>query len=273
MLIKLATDKTVSETAAALQVAVQADHFGVMQVHNLQATMVTKGVEFARTKEKKRQEQEMKSYASSQDSDLLRHGAVGARLRGNRAMEHVARISVMIRNVGMAMLVVALAGCSGLRNPAKASVATGAMEEFDSLPDLFRTLIPDEKMRQRDLPPERTAAEERNVAVNVWVYAATRSFDGDYHMVLGSAPELPAQFMTAEVKRAPSRSVDLTKTLATREQFRAIFGHPACGESTRGSSRLCMSESPVRYSSTLTIPRATSGRTSLPPTPAGRFIR
>jgi uncharacterized protein (DUF302 family) len=38
----------VSETAAALQAAVQANHFGVMQVHNLKETMAKKGVEFAR---------------------------------------------------------------------------------------------------------------------------------------------------------------------------------------------------------------------------------
>lgn len=48
MLIKLPTDKTVSETAAALQASVQANHFGVMQVHNLKETMMKKGVEFAR---------------------------------------------------------------------------------------------------------------------------------------------------------------------------------------------------------------------------------
>jgi uncharacterized protein (DUF302 family) len=48
MLVKLSTDKTVSETSAALQSAVQANHFGVMQVHNLKETMTKKGVEFAR---------------------------------------------------------------------------------------------------------------------------------------------------------------------------------------------------------------------------------
>ncbi len=48
MLIRLSTDKTVSETAAALQAAVQANHFGVMQIHNLKETMNKKGVEFAR---------------------------------------------------------------------------------------------------------------------------------------------------------------------------------------------------------------------------------
>ncbi|MGO9016978.1 MAG: DUF302 domain-containing protein [Syntrophobacteraceae bacterium] len=47
MLIKLSTDKTVSAAAAALQAAVQANHFGVMQVHNLKETMAKKGVEFA----------------------------------------------------------------------------------------------------------------------------------------------------------------------------------------------------------------------------------
>ena len=35
MLFKLSTDKTVSETAAAMQAAVEANHFGVMQVLNL----------------------------------------------------------------------------------------------------------------------------------------------------------------------------------------------------------------------------------------------
>jgi len=47
MLVKFSTDKTVSETAAALQVAVQANHFGVIQVHNLTETMAKKGVAFA----------------------------------------------------------------------------------------------------------------------------------------------------------------------------------------------------------------------------------
>ena len=47
MLIKVSTHKTVSEAAAALQAAVTANHFGVMQVHNLKETMVQKGVEFA----------------------------------------------------------------------------------------------------------------------------------------------------------------------------------------------------------------------------------
>jgi len=48
MLLKISTDKTVSETAAALQVAVPANHFGVMQVHNLKETMAKKGVDFPR---------------------------------------------------------------------------------------------------------------------------------------------------------------------------------------------------------------------------------
>ena len=47
MLITLPTDKTVSEAAAALRTAVEANHFGVMHVHDLKETMWKKGVEFA----------------------------------------------------------------------------------------------------------------------------------------------------------------------------------------------------------------------------------
>jgi uncharacterized protein (DUF302 family) len=47
MLFKLSSDKTISVAAVALQAAVQANHFGVMQVHNLKETMAKKGVEFA----------------------------------------------------------------------------------------------------------------------------------------------------------------------------------------------------------------------------------
>jgi len=46
MLITLSTDKSVSEAAIALHAAVEANHFGVMQVHNLKETMTKKGVEF-----------------------------------------------------------------------------------------------------------------------------------------------------------------------------------------------------------------------------------
>lgn len=46
MLARLSTDKTVSEAAAAMQAAVQANHFGVLHVHNLKETMAKKGVEF-----------------------------------------------------------------------------------------------------------------------------------------------------------------------------------------------------------------------------------
>jgi len=48
MLVRMTTDKSVSEAAAALQTAVQANRFGVMQVHNLQETMAKKGVELER---------------------------------------------------------------------------------------------------------------------------------------------------------------------------------------------------------------------------------
>lgn len=48
MLIKVSTAKTVNEAAAALQTAVDANRFGVMQIHNLKESLTKKGVEFAR---------------------------------------------------------------------------------------------------------------------------------------------------------------------------------------------------------------------------------
>lgn len=48
MLIKFSTDKTVSEAATALQVNIQTNRFGVMQVYNLKESMIKKGVEFTR---------------------------------------------------------------------------------------------------------------------------------------------------------------------------------------------------------------------------------
>ena len=48
MLVKTSTGKTVNETATALHAAVQANQFGVMQVHNLKETLAKKGVEFER---------------------------------------------------------------------------------------------------------------------------------------------------------------------------------------------------------------------------------
>ena len=48
MLVKVLTKKSVSEAAAALQAAVQTNHFGVMQVHDLKETMAKKGVDLGR---------------------------------------------------------------------------------------------------------------------------------------------------------------------------------------------------------------------------------
>jgi uncharacterized protein (DUF302 family) len=47
MLIKLTSDKSVSQVSVALQAAVEANHFGVMQIHNLKEILVNKGIDFA----------------------------------------------------------------------------------------------------------------------------------------------------------------------------------------------------------------------------------
>ncbi len=48
MLLTISTHKAIGDVAAALPAAVEAHHFGVMQVHNLKETMAKKGVELAR---------------------------------------------------------------------------------------------------------------------------------------------------------------------------------------------------------------------------------
>ncbi len=48
LLISISSNKTVNETTAALEIAVQANHFGIMQIHNLKESMTKKGVEFER---------------------------------------------------------------------------------------------------------------------------------------------------------------------------------------------------------------------------------
>ena len=48
LLVVIPTAKTVSAAEAALQAAVEVNHFGVMHVHNLKETMAKKGVEFSR---------------------------------------------------------------------------------------------------------------------------------------------------------------------------------------------------------------------------------
>src|ERR1022692_2919500 len=48
MLVKLSTDKTMSEAAAGLPAPPHGHHFWVISVHNLKETMAKKGVEFAR---------------------------------------------------------------------------------------------------------------------------------------------------------------------------------------------------------------------------------
>lgn len=45
MLIKLSSNKTVIEFASALQTAIEINHFGVMQIHNLKETVATRSTD------------------------------------------------------------------------------------------------------------------------------------------------------------------------------------------------------------------------------------
>ncbi len=121
-----------------------------------------------------------------------------------------------------------VAGCHALREPAKTTVAIAPTEAFASLHALLASLPPDEEMRpeHRELRRigGRVPVEDRNVAVEAWVYAAAREPDGDYHLMLGDGPVRPTEFMTAEITRVPAKSGDASGLGAVRAQFHAIFG-------------------------------------------------
>ncbi len=48
LIISISTNKTLNDAAVSLEKAVIANHFSVMQVHNLKETMAKKGIEFPR---------------------------------------------------------------------------------------------------------------------------------------------------------------------------------------------------------------------------------
>ena len=45
MLIKLFSNKSVTKVASVLQMAVETNHFGVMQIHNLKETVATRSTD------------------------------------------------------------------------------------------------------------------------------------------------------------------------------------------------------------------------------------
>ena len=115
------------------------------------------------------------------------------------------------------------------RKKAKLSISNAPLENFDDLSALLDSLPSDAKMAKH-VPKITTAPasdrvdeEKRNVSVKVWLYAASRESDNDFHIILGRDPAGPTRrYMNAEVSGLPPANNAAGPQLATaRNSFKA----------------------------------------------------
>lgn len=117
------------------------------------------------------------------------------------------------------------------RKAAKLSLAAAPLETFGDLPALIASLAPENAMKNH-VPPitttansNRVAEEKRNVRLKVFLYAASKEDDNDYHLILGRAPgSTPAVYLTMELSGLPANnSAAFAKLKAARDAFKAFF--------------------------------------------------
>jgi hypothetical protein len=118
------------------------------------------------------------------------------------------------------------------RKAAKLSIANAPTEKFKDLKTLIKSLTADSAMVAH-VPKIKTTAtsnrvkeEKRNVSVKVFLYAASREADNDFHLILGRDPKAtPEMYMTMELSGLPpANSASFSKLNAARDAFKAFFG-------------------------------------------------
>ena len=118
------------------------------------------------------------------------------------------------------------------RKAAKLSIAGAPIKKYKDLKNLINSLPADDDMKNR-VPKIKTTAtsnrvkeEKRNVRVNVFLYAASRENDNDFHLILGRDPDTtPEMYMTMELSGLPpSSSASFEKLKAARDAYKAFFG-------------------------------------------------
>jgi hypothetical protein len=116
------------------------------------------------------------------------------------------------------------------RKAAKLSIAAAATRTFHDLRTLVNSLPDHEHMRSLKIKTtattNRVAEEKRNVKVKVFLYAASREDDNDFHLILGRDPQKsPELYMTMELSGLPpANSAAFAKLNAARDAFKAFFG-------------------------------------------------
>lgn len=118
------------------------------------------------------------------------------------------------------------------RKAAKLSIANAPPKTFKDLKNLVNTLTPHDDMKNHvpkiktTATSNRVAEEKRNVRIKVFLYAASREDDNDFHLILGRNPNSsPELYMTMELSGLPpASSASFPKLTAARDAFKAFFG-------------------------------------------------
>jgi hypothetical protein len=117
------------------------------------------------------------------------------------------------------------------RKAAKLSIATAPTEDFNDVKDLIATLPAEAKMTKHT-PKITTAAtsnrvqeEKRNVRLKVFIYAASKEADNDFHLIMGRDPSAtPEVYMTMELSGLPpSKFPAFPQLKAARDAFEKFF--------------------------------------------------
>ena len=123
------------------------------------------------------------------------------------------------------------------RKAAKLSIADAPTKTFKDLKNLVKTLTPHDDMKNH-VPKIKTTAtsnrveeEKRNVRIKVFLYAASREDDNDFHLILGRSPDSsPELYMTMELSGLPTASsASFAKLKAARDAFKAFFNEDLPG--------------------------------------------
>jgi hypothetical protein len=116
------------------------------------------------------------------------------------------------------------------RKAAKLSIANAPTKTFTDLKNLINSLPSHEDMLALKIKTtatsDRVAEEKRNVRGKVFLYAASREEDRDFHLILGRDPDSsPEVYMTMELSGLPPASKpSFAKLKAARDAFKAFFG-------------------------------------------------
>src|SRR5882672_735518 len=163
------------------------------------------------------------------------------------------------------------------RKAAKTSISSGPQTTRADVAALLAHLPDTDANMMNHTPPisrnpasGRVTEEEQNVLVEAgFIYAVAKEADNDYHIILGTAPGAPAQFINVEVSGLPKSGAFRAPLKQVRDKFQNHFGAAIAGS---GYHKWVGAPVPVRISGSLFYdidhPPGAVGPTGLKPTTA-----